>query len=177
MANKFFLFFDRAPCGTTSWPRRFSWRCSVPCLSSQRSVCVGVGVAQWVGRQRLQTLWNQRPQFEPRVSETQEQICGSFFWVKNVVLTRCWCALTPVSIYTHAWEWSRKHVKDPVVHVRVCWIMETRKDSAITLLTEGWMYFCSVNFHSRVVPSDVHTKQRPLATGFKAWCLPEHMLQ
>ena len=31
--------------------------------------------------------------------------------------------------YTHAQE-SCTHVKDPVVHVRVWWIMQTRKDPA-----------------------------------------------
>ena len=29
------------------------------------------------------------------------------------------------------------HIKDPVVHGRVWWITETRKDPACTLLTEG----------------------------------------
>ena len=29
------------------------------------------------------------------------------------------------------------YAKDPVVHIRVRWIMEARKDPACTLLTEG----------------------------------------
>ena len=39
--------------------------------------------------------------------------------VKQVVLTRCRCAQRPC-VYTPC-----AHVKDPVVHVRVLWIMET----------------------------------------------------
>ena len=31
------------------------------------------------------------------------------------------------------------------------------------------MYFCMVNLNSRAVSSDLHTKQRPLAAGFKAF--------
>ena len=50
------------------------------------------------------------------------------------------------------------HVKDPVVHVRVLWNTETRKDPACTLLTEGHVYFCTVNLNNRVVSSDLHTK-------------------
>ena len=37
----------------------------------------------------------------------------------------------------------RTHVKDPVVHVRVLWIAETRKNPACTLLTEGSMCLCT----------------------------------
>ena len=51
-----------------------------------------------------------------------------FFRVKNVVLTRSWCAQPRA--YTHAYEWLRTHVKDPVGHVRVRWITKTRKDPA-----------------------------------------------
>ena len=31
------------------------------------------------------------------------------------------------------------------------------------------MHFCTVNLNNRVVSSDLHTKQRPLAAGFKAY--------
>ena len=40
-------------------------------------------------------------------------------------------------VHTHSQDWSHTHVIDPVVHVRVLWITETRKDPACTLLTGG----------------------------------------
>ena len=42
-------------------------------------------------------------------------------------------------VYTHAYERSRTHVKDPVVHVKVRWIMETRKSPACTLMSYCWV--------------------------------------
>ena len=48
------------------------------------------------------------------------------FWVKQVVLTHCRCA-QPSCVYMHSYERPCTHVKDPVVHVRVWWITETRK--------------------------------------------------
>ena len=82
-------------------------------------------------------------------SPGRRQRMGKYF--QNIVVFRCQCVvLNPRVLYTHAQEWSRMHVKDPVVHVRVWWITETRKDPACPLLTGGWMYFCTVNGNSRV---------------------------
>ena len=54
---------------------------------------------------------------------------------------------------------SGTHIKDPVVHVRVRWIMETRTDPACTSLTEGYMYsLCTVDLNGREVSTDLHTK-------------------
>ena len=55
--------------------------------------------------------------------------------------------LTPVCVYACIADHLLTHVKDPVVHVSVQWITETRKDPACTLLTEGkfFMHFCTVN--------------------------------
>ena len=52
-------------------------------------------------------------------------ICESFSESKSCAdsLTMC----TTPRVYTHAHEWSRTCVKDPVVHVRDRWITETRK--------------------------------------------------
>ena len=54
------------------------------------------------------------------------------------MLTCCQCAQPP-SVYAHRRmiTYSDTHIKDPVVHVRVGGLRETRKDLACTLLTEG----------------------------------------
>ena len=39
-------------------------------------------------------------------------------------------------VYTHAQEWLRSHIKDPVVHVRVQRTTETRKDLACMHITD-----------------------------------------
>ena len=52
--------------------------------------------------------------------------------------TLCFLAAVLVSnprVYTHAEEGPRTHVKDPVVHVKVRWVTETRKDPACTSRT------------------------------------------
>ena len=57
-------------------------------------------------------------------------ICESFFESKLL----CWLAVGVPNpcVYTHAQEWSHTHVKDPVIHVGVWLITETRKDPACT---------------------------------------------
>ena len=77
------------------------------------------------------------PRFKPRQEHKKK------LWVflsQNVVLTRCRCTGPTLRVYTHAQEWSRMHIKNPVVHVRVWWIMETRKDPECTCRTG---YRCS----------------------------------
>ena len=54
--------------------------------------------------------------------KSTQQICGIFFLVKNVVLTRCLCVCPiPMCICTHKND-----------HVRTLWITETGKDPAST---------------------------------------------
>ena len=66
------------------------------------------------------------------------------------MLTRCRCA-QPSCVYARKSEWSRTHVNDPAVKVRVRWITETRKYPAYTLLTGDKMYLCKVNVTSRAM--------------------------
>ena len=49
----------------------------------------------------------------------------------------CWLIVSVPNprVYTHAYEWPRTHVKDPVVRVRVWWITEAWKDPACTRRT------------------------------------------
>ena len=59
---------------------------------------------------------------------------SEFFRVKRAVLTpRCRCAQPPC-VYARI-RLTRTRVKYPIVHVRVQWITEARKDPARTLMT------------------------------------------
>ena len=79
----------------------------------------GDGVAQWLEH------WTGDPKVEG--SNPVRSTIKTFFRVKKVVLTRCWCA-QPLCVYMHAYERPCTHIKDPVLdHIRVWWIMETRK--------------------------------------------------
>ena len=89
------------------------------------------------------------PGSNPVTVRSTRNIC-EFFWVQNVVLTHCQCAQPNPCVYTHSQKWSCTHVKDPVVHVRIRWISETRRDSACALLTGGLMYCCTVNENRKV---------------------------
>ena len=55
------------------------------------------GVMGWFSWQSvgLEILWHQWPEFEPHQEHTKN--C-EFFWVKNDVLTRCWCT-QPQCVY------------------------------------------------------------------------------
>ena len=82
----------------------------------------GDGLAQWLER------WTGDPQVEGSNPFRQEHKPTKFFpRFKEVVLTLS-VGPTPVRIRTHTKE--HAHVKDPVVHVRVPWITETRTDPA-----------------------------------------------
>ena len=58
-------------------------------------------------------------------SEAREKFVSSFR-VKNVVLTRLSVCLNHVRLRMHTNDHACTHVKDPVAHVRVWWITETR---------------------------------------------------
>ena len=58
---------------------------------------------------------------------------------KNVVLTRCRCVHPPKCIRTPKNDHIRTFKIRPVVHVRVRWIIETRKYPACTLISKGWV--------------------------------------
>ena len=76
---------------------------------------------------------SKHPRFEP--CHEYKKHLWEFFPSPNLRL--CWLAVgvPKPHVYTHAYEWSRTHAKDPVVHVRVQWITETRKDPACTCRT------------------------------------------
>ena len=104
----------------------------------------------------------------PRFDFHQEHKKNLWLFTESKML--CWLAVGVPNphVYKHAQEWSRTHIKDPVVHVRVRRITETQKDPACTLLlTGGEMYFCTVNENSRVMICTL--KQCPLAAGFNAF--------
>ena len=69
------------------------------------------------------------PRFEPRLRQEHKKNVWDFFRVKNTVLTRCRCAQPPCAYRRMRLIMYSTHVKlkDPVVHVTVWWIMETRK--------------------------------------------------
>ena len=92
--------------------------------------CRGDGLAWWLER------WTRDPKDQGSNPVRSPRFFGEFFQVKNVVLTRCRCALQPLCVYAHTRMITyARHVKDLVVHVRVQWITETQKDPACTLLT------------------------------------------
>ena len=70
---------------------------------------------------RSNGLHDQRFQYPSGAQDTFVRVFPS----QHVVLARCWCAPHPVCTRTH--KNVRTHVTYPVVHVRVRWIMETRK--------------------------------------------------
>ena len=71
-------------------------------------------------------------------SVAQEKIV-TVFLSQNVVLARCRCAPPPC---VHARIRTYMHVKDHVVHVRVWWIMETRKYPTCTCTPEDGIHGC-----------------------------------
>ena len=80
----------------------------------------GDGLAQWLER------WTEYPKVEGSNPVRSTRNLFEFVRVKKFVLIRCRCAQPPV-VYTHEYERPCTHVIDYVVHVRVRWIMETRK--------------------------------------------------
>ena len=88
---------------------------------------------------RASDLRSKDRRFEPCVCvRSTRKICESFSQSKAL----CWFAVGVPNphVYTHAYSWSRcTHVKDPVVRVRVWWIMETRKDPACALISSVWV--------------------------------------
>ena len=73
------------------------------------------------------------PGFKPGPVRSTRKMCERFSESKML----CWLAVGVPNprVYTHSYEWSRTHVKDHVIHVRVRWITETRKDTACTCST------------------------------------------
>ena len=68
-----------------------------------------------------------------RTPSGAQEKCVHFFQSKMLC---CQCAQLPC-VYKARIRIILTHVEDPVVHVRVRWITETRKDPACSLRTEG----------------------------------------
>ena len=93
----------------------------------------GDGLAQWLER------WTGDPKVEGSNPVRSTRKTFKFFRVRKVVLTRCRRAQPP-RVNTHAYERPCTHVKDSVVHVRVRWIMQTRKYPVCTCIPEDGMW-------------------------------------
>ena len=82
----------------------------------------GDGLAQWLDRA---VDWRSKGRgFESRQEHKNN---FEFLRIKKVCADSLSVCPTPVCIYTRAYERPCTRVKDPVVHVRVRWIMETPK--------------------------------------------------
>ena len=81
------------------------------------------------GTHNLVDLRSKDWRFQPRQCQEHKKNLWEYFWVKNAVLTCCQCAQLPSILCTHKNNHVRTHKKNHILtfHVRVWWIMETRK--------------------------------------------------
>ena len=82
----------------------------------------GDGLAQYIVRA---LDWRSKGRGFESLQEHKNNL--EFFRIKKVVLTPCRCMCPTPRVHTHAYERPCTHIKHPVVHVRVRWMMETRK--------------------------------------------------
>ena len=80
----------------------------------------GDGLAQWLER------WT--GDATGREFESRQEHKKNFDFFSESKRLCCFTVGVPnPRVYTHVYERPCTHVKDPVVHVRVRWVMETRK--------------------------------------------------